>query len=386
MEADVPDVPRRIRAASVNRCEVLIPHGTYRNTEVIPMKAFVMNEIGETGFAEKDVPDTGPNDAVVRPTKGLVCTSDVHTVHGAIGERENLTLGHETVGVVEEVGENVHEFEPGDRVAVGAITPDWDSLAAQDGHPSQSNEPLGGWKFANVKDGTFAEYVHVNQADANMAGIPDGVTDHEAVYVTDMMSTGFMGAENAEIPVGGTVAIFAQGPVGLMATKGARLQGAGRVIAVETVPERQELAREYGADDVVDFEDGDPVEQIHDLTDGEGVDAAIEALGTSRTFEQCIKVTKAGGTVANVGYHGEGEYVNIPREDWGVGMAEIDVATGLCPGGRLRLERLLRLLENDRVDPTKMTTHEFGFDEIDEAFRLMETKEEGIIKPLVEFE
>lgn len=350
------------------------------------MKAFVMNEIGETGFAEKDVPDTGPNDAVVRPTKGLVCTSDVHTVHGAIGERENLTLGHETVGVVEEVGENVHEFEPGDRVAVGAITPDWDSLAAQDGHPSQSNEPLGGWKFANVKDGTFAEYVHVNQADANMAGIPDGVTDHEAVYVTDMMSTGFMGAENAEIPVGGTVAIFAQGPVGLMATKGARLQGAGRVIAVETVPERQELAREYGADDVVDFEDGDPVEQIHDLTDGEGVDAAIEALGTSRTFEQCIKVTKAGGTVANVGYHGEGEYVNIPREDWGVGMAEIDVATGLCPGGRLRLERLLRLLENDRVDPTKMTTHEFGFDEIDEAFRLMETKEEGIIKPLVEFE
>jgi threonine dehydrogenase-like Zn-dependent dehydrogenase len=350
------------------------------------MKAFVMNEIGETGFAEKDVPDAGPNDAVVRPTKGLVCTSDVHTVHGAIGERENLTLGHETVGVVEEVGENVHEFEPGDRVAVGAITPDWDSLAAQDGHPSQSNEPLGGWKFANVKDGTFAEYVHVNQADANMAGIPDGVTDHEAVYVTDMMSTGFMGAENAEIPVGGTVAVFAQGPVGLMATKGARLQGAGRVIAVETVPERQELAREYGADDVVDFEDGDPVEQIHDLTDGEGVDAAIEALGTSGTFEQCIKVTKAGGTVANVGYHGEGEYVNIPREDWGVGMAEIDVATGLCPGGRLRLERLLRLLENDRVDPTKMTTHEFGFDEIDEAFRLMETKEEGIIKPLVEFE
>ncbi|MFP4188130.1 MAG: NAD(P)-dependent alcohol dehydrogenase [Halobacteriales archaeon] len=350
------------------------------------MKAFVMNEIGETGFAEKEVPEPGPEDAVVRPTKGLVCTSDVHTVHGAIGDRENLTLGHETVGVVEEVGDGVEVFEEGDRVAVGAITPDWDSLAAQDGHPSQSNEPLGGWKFANVKDGTFAEYVHVNQADANMARIPDGVTDHEAVYVTDMMSTGFMGAENAEIPVGGTVAVFAQGPVGLMATKGARLQGAGRVIAVETVDRRKELAREYGADEVVDFEDGDPVEQIRDLTNGEGVDAAIEALGTSGTFEQCVKVTKAGGTVANVGYHGEGEYVNIPREDWGVGMAEIDIATGLCPGGRLRLERLLRLLENDRVDPTKMTTHEFGFDEIDEAFRLMDTKEDGIIKPLVEFE
>jgi len=350
------------------------------------MKAFVMNEIGETGFAEKEVPEPGPNDAVVRPTKGLVCTSDVHTLHGAIGERENLTLGHETVGVVDEIGEEVDGFEEGDRVAVGAITPDWDSPAAQDGHPSQSNEPLGGWKFANVKDGTFAEYVHVNQADANMARIPDGVTDHEAVYVTDMMTTGFMGAENAEIPVGGTVAVFAQGPVGLMATKGARLQGAGRVIAVETVPKRQELAREYGADDIVDFDDGDPVEQIHELTDGEGVEAAVEALGTSGTFEQCVKVTKAGGTVSNVGYHGEGEYVNIPREEWGVGMAEIDIATGLCPGGSLRLERLLRLLEKDRLDPTHMTTHEFGFDEIDEAFRLMETKEDGIIKPLVEFE
>jgi threonine dehydrogenase-like Zn-dependent dehydrogenase len=350
------------------------------------MKAFVMNGIGETGFAEKDVPEAGPNDAIVKPTEGLVCTSDVHTVHGAIGERENLTLGHETVGVVEEVGENVEEFEVGDRVAVGAITPDWGSSAAQDGHPSQSNEPLGGWKFANVKDGTFAEYVHVNEADANMARIPDGVTDEEAAYVTDMMSTGFMGAENADIPVGGTVAVFAQGPVGLMATKGAELQGAGHIIAVETVPKRQELAHEYGADDIVDFEDGDPVEQIHDLTGGEGVDSAIEALGTSGTFEQCIKSIKAGGTVSNVGYHGEGENVNIPREEWGVGMAEKDIATGLCPGGRLRLERLMRLIDNDRVDPTHMTTHEFGFDEIDEAFRLMETKEDGIIKPLISFD
>lgn len=350
------------------------------------MKAFVMNGIGETGFAEKDVPESGPNDAVVKPTKGLVCTSDVHTVHGAIGERENLTLGHETVGVVEDVGEEVEEFEPGDRVAVGAITPDWGSSAAQDGHPSQSKEPLGGWKFANVKDGTFAEYVHVNEADANMARVPDDVSDHEAVYVTDMMSTGFMGAEHAEIPVGGTVAVFAQGPVGLMATKGAELQGAGRIIAVESVPKRQELAREYGADEIVDFEEGDPVEQIHDLTDGEGVDAAIEALGTSGTFEQCVKVTKAGGTVSNVGYHGEGENVNIPREEWGVGMAEKDIATGLCPGGSLRLERLMRLLENDRLDPTHMTTHEFDFDEIDEAFHLMETKEDGIIKPLILFD
>jgi len=350
------------------------------------MQAFVMEELGEVGFAEKDRPTAGPNDAIVRPTVGLVCTSDVHTVHGAIGERENLTLGHEIVGVVESVGEEVSVFEPGDRVAVGAITPDWGSAAAQNGNPSQSGEALGGWKFANVKDGTFAEYVHVNEADANMAHIPESVSDEEAVYVTDMMSTGFMAAENGDVPIGGTVAVFAQGPVGLMATKGARLRGAGRVIAVETVPQRQDLARNYGADEIVDFAEGDPVEQILELTDGEGVDTAIEALGTSGTFEQCVKVTKPGGTISNAGYHGEGEYVNIPREEWGVGMAEKDIATGLCPGGRLRLRRLLRLLEAGRVDPTPMTTHEFPFEETDEAFRLMDTKEDDIVKPLITFE
>jgi threonine dehydrogenase-like Zn-dependent dehydrogenase len=350
------------------------------------MQAFVMEELGEVGFVEKEKPEVGPNDARLRPTKGLVCTSDVHTVHGAIGEREDITLGHEVVGVVDDVGSEVEDFQPGGPVVVGAITPDWGSAAAQDGHSSQSNEALGGWKFANVKDGVFAEYVHVNEADANLALIPDGVTDEEAVYVTDMMSTGFMGAENADIPVGGTVAVFAQGPVGLMATKGAGLQGAGRIIAVETEPNRQELARRYGADDIVDFAEGDPVAQIMDLTDDEGVDAAIEALGRTDTFEQCVAVTKPGGTISNVGYHGEGEFVNIPREAWGVGMAEKTIATGLCPGGRVRLQRLLRLLESGRVDPTPMTTHEFPFERTDEAFELMETKDDDVIKPLIDFE
>lgn len=159
------------------------------------MDAFVMEEIGETGTTEKDRPEPGPRDAIVQPTVGLSCTSDCHTVHGAVGERENLTLGHEAVGVVDEVGDAVTDFEAGDRVAVGAIAPEWHSRAAQDGHPSQSTQALGGWKFANVKDGTFAEYTHVNDADGNLAHIPDAVSDHEAVYTTDMMSTGFAAAE-----------------------------------------------------------------------------------------------------------------------------------------------------------------------------------------------
>ena len=349
------------------------------------MKAFVMKAIGQVGFMEKPIPHPGPNDAIVKTTKALICTSDSHTVGGAVGPRENLTLGHEAVGTVHEVGSNVKLFKPGDRVLVGAITPDWGDPASQAGHSSQSGAPLGGWKFSNTKDGVFAEYFHVNEADANMARIPASVPDEVAVYCADMLSTGFMGAENGNIPIGGTVAVFAEGPVGLMATVGAKLRGAGLIIGVETVPRRQELARTYGADAIADFSKEDVVQRILDLTDGQGVDTAIEALGADITFQNAIKVTKAGGTISNVGYHGHGDFVHIPRVEWGVGMAEKTITTGLCPGGRLRMERLLRVLEMKRVDPTLMTTHTFPFDEMERAFEVMDKKLDGVLKPLIVF-
>nr|WP_246099071.1 NAD(P)-dependent alcohol dehydrogenase [Persicimonas caeni] len=351
------------------------------------MRAFVMKTIGETGFADKPVPtDPGPNGAIVRTKVALVCTSDTHTVGGAIGERENLTLGHEAVGVVESLGSEVESVSVGDRVAVNAITPCYKCDNCVRGYTSQCTEMLGGWKFANVRDGVFAEYFVVNDAEANLARIPDGVPDEKAVYTCDMMSTGFAGAENARIPMGGTVAVFAQGPVGLMATLGSRMQGAGLVIAVESMPQRKELAREFGADEVVDFTETDAVEAIRELTDGEGVDSAIEALGAQATFEACVEATRPGGTISNVGYHGEGDYVKIPRLGWGVGMSDKTINTALCPGGKVRMKRLLRLLERGRVDPTPMTTHTFGFDKIETAFRMMKTKEDGIIKPLIRFD
>ncbi|MBO0786327.1 MAG: NAD(P)-dependent alcohol dehydrogenase [Actinobacteria bacterium] len=349
------------------------------------MKAFVMREIGRVGFADKPVPEPGPNDAVIRTTRALICTSDSHTVSGGIGPRENLTLGHEAVGVVHEVGSEVRHFRPGDRVVVGAITPDWGDPAAQSGYSSQSGAPLGGWKFSNTKDGVFAEYFHVNEADANMAKIPASVPDEMAVYCCDMLSTGFMGAEHGNIPIGGTVAVIAQGPVGLMSTAGARLRGAGLIIGVESEPERQELARSYGADEIVDFTREDVVGRIMDLTGGEGVDTAIEALGADVTFQDAVKVTKPGGTISNTGYFGEGEFVRIPRAEWGVGMADKTIATGLCPGGRARMERLLRVLANGRVDPTRMTTHTFSFDDMERAFEVSDKKLDNVIKPLITF-
>lgn len=349
------------------------------------MKAFVMKEIGRVGFMDKPIPLPGPADAVVRTTRALICTSDSHTVHGGIGPRQDLTLGHEAVGVVHEIGSEVASFQPGDRVVVGAITPDWSSLAAQGGHSSQSGGPLGGWKFSNTKDGVFAEYFHVNDADANLARIPDKVPDDAAVYCSDMLSTGFMGAEHGDIPIGGTVAVLAQGPVGLMATAGAHLRGAGMIIGVESVPNRQKLSRTYGAAEIVDFTKEDVVERVLDLTDGEGVDTAIEALGADSTFQTAIKITKPGGTVSNTGYYGDGEFIRIPRVEWGLGMADKTIATGLCPGGRLRLQRLLRVLESGQVDPTLMTTHIFDFDEMERAFEVADQKLDDVVKPLIRF-
>jgi threonine dehydrogenase-like Zn-dependent dehydrogenase len=350
------------------------------------MKTFVMKRIGEVGFLDKPEPeDPGASGAIVKTTHALVCTSDTHTVAGAIGERTNLTLGHEAVGIVAKLGREVRGVKEGDRVAVNAVTPCYKCENCLRGFTSQCQQMLGGWKFANVRDGVFASHFFVNDAEANLAPIPDGVTDEAAVYTCDMMSTGFAAAENAAIPIGGSVAIFAQGPVGLMATAGARLLGAGLVIAVESKPDRQKLARTYGADVVVDHTRVDPVAEILKLT-GDGVDAAIEALGTEASFEGCVKATRPGGTISNVGYHGHGELVGIPRIAWGVGMSDKTIRTALCPGGRERMKRLLRLLEMKRVDPTPMTTHRFPFARIDRAFEMMKTKADHIIKPLIAFD
>ena len=239
--------------------------------------------------------------------------------------------------------------------------------------------------FTGQWDGNLAEYFLVNDVRLQSRPHPTELSDEQALYTTDMLTTGLASAENAELPVGGTVAIFAQGPVGLCAPIGARLVGAGLVIAVESKPDRQQLAKRFGAD-VIEPTQGDPVEQILQITDGIGVDAAIEALGLPTTFENCILVTKPGGVISNVGYYGEaGNTLQIPLPAFGLGMGDKKFARPYVQRGRERLTRLLRLIEHGRIDPTPMTTHRFPFAEVERAFHMMETKEDNIIKLLITY-
>lgn len=349
------------------------------------MKGFAMLGIGKTGWIEKDVPACGPLDAIVKPIAVSPCTSDIHTVwEGAIGERTDMILGHEAVGEIVEVGGLVKDLKVGDRVIVPAITPDWGSLEAQAGYSMHSGGMLAGWKFSNFKDGVFAEYFHVNEADANLAILPDSLDPASAVMLSDMVPTGFHGVELADVQFGDSVCVVGIGPVGLMAVAGAALRGASRLYAVGSRPNCVEAARFYGATDIINYRDGDIVEQIMEKTHGRGVDRVIVAGGDNDTFIQAVQMVRPGGRIGNVNYLGSGDYVKVPRVEWGCGMGHKTIAGGLMPGGRLRMEKLASLMETGRLDTSKLLTHRFnGFEHLEDALLLMKDKPRDLIKPVV---
>ena len=349
------------------------------------MKGFAMLGIGKTGWIQKEVPACGPLDAIVRPLAVSPCTSDIHTVwDGAIGERTDMILGHEAVGEIVEVGNLVKTLKPGDRVIVPAITPDWGSLEAQAGYSMHSGGMLAGWKFSNFKDGVFAEYFHVNEADANLALLPESLDPAAAVMLSDMVPTGFHGVELADVQFGDTVCVVGIGPVGLMAVAGAALRGAARLFAVGSRPVCAEAAKAYGATDIINYREGDIVQQVLDQTHGHGVDRVILAGGDNDTFLQAVNMVKPGGYIGNVNYLGSGDYVRIPRVEWGCGMGHKTIRGGLMPGGRLRMEKLAALMETGRLDTSRLLTHRFqGFEHMEEALLLMKDKPRDLIKPVV---
>lgn len=349
------------------------------------MKGFAMLGIGKTGWIEKEKPTCGPLDAIVRPLAIAPCTSDVHTVWaGALGDRHDMILGHESVGEVVEVGSLVKDFKPGDRVVVPAITPDWNSLEAQGGYSMHSGGMLAGWKFSNFKDGVFAEFYHVNDADGNLALLPDSISPEDACMLCDMVPTGFHGVELADVQFGDSVVVIGIGPVGLMAVAGTALRGASHIYAVGSRPNCIQIAKEYGATDIINYREGDIVEQIMAKTNGKGVDRIVIAGGDVDTFAQAIKMLKPGGRIGNVNYLGEGDYIKIPRVEWGCGMGHKVIAGGLMPGGRLRMEKLASLLETGKLDVSKLITHRFeGLEGVEPALMLMKDKPRDLIKPVV---
>jgi threonine dehydrogenase-like Zn-dependent dehydrogenase len=341
--------------------------------------------LNKTGWIDKDVAPLGPMDAILRPVAIAPCTSDVHTVwEGAIGDRKDLILGHEGVGEVVEVGELVKDFKPGDICIVPAITPNWSSVEAQDGYSMHSDGMLGGWKFSNNKDGVFAELFHVNDADGNLALLPEGLDPETATMLSDMLPTGLHGAELADVQYGDDVVVVGIGPVGLMAVRAAVLRGAARVFAVGTRQNCIDVAMEYGATDIINYKAGSILDQVMDKTGGKGVDKVIQAGGGVETFEESVKMLKPGGAIGNINYLGTGDYIKIPRIEWGVGMGHKRINGGLMPGGRRRMERLAAMVVAGRVDPSKLLTHRFeGLDSIEEALFLMKDKPRDLIKPVV---
>jgi threonine dehydrogenase-like Zn-dependent dehydrogenase len=349
------------------------------------MKAAVFVDKNRIVLDEKNIPEIGPDDALMRITTTTICGTDVHILKGDYPVERGLTIGHEPVGVIEKLGRNVRGFREGQRVVAGAITPTGSSNACQCGFCSQDGagtkhgwKAMGGWRFGNTIDGAQAEFLCVPAAEANLAVVPDSLSDEQVLMCPDIMSTGLAGAERGDVRIGDVVAVFAQGPIGLCATAGAKLMGATTVIAVDRVPARLEMAKKMGADVVVDFTRGNPVDIIMELTDGRGVDVAIEALGTQATFESCLRVLRPGGVLSSLGVYSTD--LRIPLSAFSSGLGDNRIVTSLCPGGKERMRRLMNVIAAGRVDFGALVTHRFKLDEIEAAYELFAHQRDGVLK------
>ena len=350
------------------------------------MRATVFHGPGDIRVEEVPRPRAGAGEAVIRVTTTTICGTDVHILKGEYPVRPGLVIGHEPVGVIEELGPGVTGYEVGQRVLVGAITPCGQCRACLSGKLSQCGhgggyEALGGWRFGNTIDGAQAEFLLVPNAQANLARIPDGVTDEQVVLLADIASTGFSGAESGGVRIGDSVVVFAQGPIGLCATAGARLMGASLVIGVDSDPTRMAMARRMGADIVLDHTEVDVLAEIRRLTGG-GADVAIEALGLQQTFEWALRSLRPGGTLSSLGvYSGK---LEMPYDAFAAGLGDHRVVTTLCPGGKERMRRLIATVESGRFDPLPLITHRYALDDIVEAYDLFSHRRDGVLKVVIQ--
>jgi threonine dehydrogenase-like Zn-dependent dehydrogenase len=346
------------------------------------MKALVFHDVNDIRVDEVARPQAGVGEAVIRITLTTICGTDLHIVRGEYPVKPGLIIGHEPVGVIEELGPGVTGLEIGDRVLVGAITPCGQCRACLSGQLSQCGhskgyEAIGGWRFGNTINGAQAEYLLVPHAQANLAKIPDELSDEQVVLLADIASTGFSGAESAGVRIGDAVVVFAQGPIGLCATAGARLMGASLIIGVDSDENRLNMSRKLGADVALNYLEVDVVEEVKRLTGG-GADVAIEALGTQETFENALRCLRPGGTLSSLGvYAGK---LQVPYDAFAAGLGDHRIVTTLCPGGKERMRRLMEVVKSRRVDFTPLLTHAFSLDEIKEGYRIFGERLDGVLK------
>lgn len=350
------------------------------------MRAAVFERKGKISLREVPKPVPGIGEAVIRVTLTTICGTDVHILRGEYPVQPGLTVGHEPVGVIDSVGPGVVGYAPGDRVIVGAITPCGQCRACLSGSQSQCShgaagyEALGGWRFGNTVNGCQAEFVRVPNAQANLAKIPDALSDEDVLMCPDIMSTGFSAAERGKVRIGDAVVVFAQGPIGLCATAGAKLSGASLIIAVDRLPARLEVARSMGADVVLNSAEQDVVAEIKRLTGG-GADVAIEALGRQDTFEAALRSVRPGGTVSSLGVYSG--HLMVPLDAFAAGLGDHTIVTTLCPGGKERMRRLMGVIESGRFSTRPLLTHGFTLDQIEEAYELFGNQRDGVLKVAV---
>jgi alcohol dehydrogenase len=348
------------------------------------MKAAVFRGHENIKIEERPTPECGPTDAIVRVTMTTICGTDVHIWREEYPVDRGRIVGHEPVGVIEQLGEAVVGYEVGDRVLVGAVTPCGSCFYCQSHNESQCSgaedhwQMIGGWQLGNSIDGAQAEYLRIPYAQSNLAKIPDDLSDEQCVLLADIASTGISAAETADVSIGQTVAVFAQGPIGLCSTAGARLKGASLIIGVDALENRLTLSKRMGADEVIDFTQEDPIAAIKRLTGGRGVDVAIEALGKQETFQWCLDATRPGGIVSSLGVYGG--KLAVPLESYVYGIGDKQILSTLCPGGKERMRKLMELARHGKLDLAPFITHRFSLDEIEGAYELFGNQRDDVVK------
>jgi alcohol dehydrogenase len=329
------------------------------------MKALVFGGPGQRSWDTADDPGiVDPTDVIVKIDTTTICGTDLHILKGDVpAVTEGRILGHEAVGTVVEAGSAVTSLKPDDRVLVPAITSCGRCGPCKRGMAAHCQGAGGiGWIFGHLIDGLQAEYARVPFAETSVHIVPEGVTNEQVLFLSDILPTGFeIGVQNGGVKPGDTIAVVGAGPVGLAAMMTAAIAGAARIIAVDLAASRLRHATSFGATHTV--AGGDEAEQqILDLTDGQGVDVAMEAVGVPATFDLCTRVVRPGGTVANIGVHGAPTTLHL-EDLW---IKNITITTGLVSGSTV--PTLLALAREGRIQAEKLGTHHFALSEIDRAY------------------